>query len=219
MHGLTAFFAGLCVVLALAAPAAAERRCAAVEPAIRLDYAPSQPALDTMPLAELRRMSRDGLGEHAQTLGLYKAELRSALRLEYTTRGDARTACIGLREVTIDIRLADRRIFLARELKRGGCRYDATLSHERQHARIDDTVFARELPALREAIARAAAENGAVGPFPAAELQAHRDDIGERLQRVFRHELDRINALRQREQGAIDTPESYRREAARCPGE
>ena len=34
-----------------------------------------------------------------------------------------------------------------------------------------------------------------------------------------RHELDRVNELRRREQGAIDTPESYRREAARCPGE
>ena len=46
----------------------------------------------------------------------------------------------------------------------------------------------------------------------------YRDDYGERMQRVFRREVDRIGATRRREQSAIDTAESYKREAERCPG-
>jgi hypothetical protein len=218
MRGSFAFSAGICAAALLAAPAAAQLRCTVGEPAVRLDVSAPPPALDTMPLADLRRMSRD-LGEHMQTLGLYKAELHAEMGMEFTTAAARGSACIGLRTVTIDVRLAERRIYLARELPRGSCRYETTLAHERQHARIDDTILARELPALKAAIARAAAENAAVGPFPAAELQSHRADIGERLQRAFRHEIDRVHALRRREQGAIDTPDAYRRESERCPGE
>ncbi len=166
--------------------------------------------------------ARDGLfaREPARAaLGLYKAELRARMGMDFAMRRAGDSACIGLREVKIDMQLAERRIAIARELRRGSCRHDVTLAHERQHARIDDTIFARELPKLKEAIARAAAENGAVGPFPVAQLQTHRDDIGERLQRAFRHEIERLNELRRHEQGAIDTPDAYRREAARCPGE
>jgi hypothetical protein len=54
---------------------------------------------------------------------------------------------------------------------------------------------------------------------PVGDVPAHRADIAGRMQRALRHELDRVNELRRHEQGAIDTPESYRREAARCPGE
>lgn len=209
---------GLCAAAMLAAPALAQPRCSEA-PVVRLDYAAAQPAMNSVPLAELRRMSRGALGEHEQTLGLYKAELRARMGLDFTMRRAGGSACIGLREVKIDMELAERRIVLARELRRGSCRHDVTLAHERQHARIDDTIFARELPKLKEAIARAAAENGVVGPFPAAQLQTHREDIGERLQRAFRHEIERLSELRRHEQGAIDTPDAYRREAARCPGE
>ena len=100
---------------------------------------------------------------------------------------------------------------------RGGCRHGVTLAHEQQHARIDDTVFARELPKLKQALARAATDIGVAGPVPSRGIAAHRDDIGERIERAFRHEVDRINETRRREQSALDTPESYRREAARCP--
>jgi hypothetical protein len=195
----------------------AQPRCSAAEPVVHLDFAQPRPTFDSLPLDELRRVSRDD--EHERILGLYKAELHSSLRIEYTTREDGKSACLALREIRIDMQLAERRIYLARELKRGTCRYDATLAHEQQHARIDDTIFARELPVIKQAIARAAAENSVIGPLPLADVAAHRDDVAERLQRVLRHELDRLNELRRREQGAIDTPESYRREAARCPGE
>jgi hypothetical protein len=218
MRAPATMFSILCAAaLFVSSAAAAQRRCPAAEPPVRLEFAQPRPTFDTLPLEELRRMSRDE--EHERILGLYKAELRSSMRIEYATRDDGGSACIALREVIVDMQLAERRIYLARELKRGTCRYDATLAHEQQHARIDDTVFARELPVLKQAMARAAAENGAVGPFPLSDVATHRDDISERLQRVFRQELDRINEVRRREQGAIDTPESYRREAARCPGE
>jgi hypothetical protein len=218
MHAAPLIAILIVAVVTAARPASAQPRCPALpEPAVRLAFAPSTPAVDSIAMAELRRMSREGVSEHKHTLGLYKAELRSAMRLEYAIADDGRTACVGLRAINLDIQLADRRIYVARELDRGGCRHGVTLAHEQQHARIDDTVFARELPKLKQALARAATDIGVAGPVPSRGIAAHRDDIGERIERAFRHEVDRINETRRREQSALDTPESYRREAARCP--
>jgi hypothetical protein len=220
MRAILLLAVSIAAMTAAASPASAQRRCSGTAaPVVRLDFTPSRPAVDTLPMAELRRLSRDGLGEHQHTLGLYKAELRSSMRLEYAISNDGRNACVAVREVRIEIQLADRHIYLARELQRGSCRHDATLAHEQLHARIDDTVFARELPDLKRALARAAADIGVAGPIPVGNVPSYRDDIGERLERIFRQELDRIGETRRREQGSIDTPESYRREAARCPGE
>ena len=206
--------------LVAAAPALAQARCKPLaEPEVRIDFSPPRPTLDALPMAELRRQSRGGLGEHQDTLGLYKAELNSSMKVEFSMAGDDKTACIRLSNVVVEFQVTERQIYVARELKRGSCRYEATLAHEQQHARIDDTLFARELPTLKAALTRAALENGAVGPVPVRDLPAHRADIGERMQRVLRQELDRLGEIRRRDQGAIDTPESYRREAARCPGE
>lgn len=209
----------MAALVVAAMPASAQRRCQMAEPEVRLELAQEQPSFDTLPLAELRAQSRDGLGEHDQIFGLYKAELRAGLRAQYASRDDGKTGCIAVRAVIIEAQLAERRIYLARELKRGSCRYETTLAHEQRHARIDDALVPREFLVLKQAIARAAMENGVVGPVPVGDMAAHRDDIGERLQRVMRQELERIGEIRRREQGAIDTPEAYRREAARCPGE
>jgi hypothetical protein len=208
------------VSLVAAAPALAQTRCKPMaEPEVRIDFSPPRPAFDTLPMAELRRQGRGGLGEHQDTLGLYKAELSSSMKVEFSMTGDGKMACMRLSDVAVDLQVTERRIYVARELQRGSCRYEATLAHEQQHARIDDVLFARELPAVKAALTRAAAENGVVGPVPTGDLPAHRADIGERMQRVLRQELDRLSEIRRRDQGAIDTPESYRREAARCPGE
>jgi hypothetical protein len=188
------------------------------EPAVRLELKQPKPTLGTSPMAELRRMSRDGLGEHDQALGIYKSELRTGLQLQYGITTQGTHACLGLREVAIDIEFVDRTILLARELQRGTCRYDVTLAHEQLHARIDETVLGRELPKLKAAIAREAADIGVVGPLRERDVDSYRDDFSERLQRVFRREIDRIGQIRRREQSQIDTPEAYKREAERCPG-
>jgi hypothetical protein len=214
----SAVFAGLALIALLGAAPAAARCPRMPDLAVRADVDQPKPALGTLPMAELRRMSRDGLGEHDQALGLYKSELRTGLRLQYSITAHGAQACLGLREAAIDATLVERKILLARELQPGTCRYDVTLAHEQRHARIDETVLGRELPKLKAAIAREAADIGSVGPVRERDIEAYRDDFGERLQRVFRREIERIAEIRRREQAQIDTPDAYKREAERCPG-
>lgn len=185
---------------------------------VRIDFNAPVPTLDTRRLVDMKTMARAGLGEHQQALGLYKTDLRSGLRVEYAVRQQSDLACVAVRRATVIVAFANRMIYLARELQPGSCRHETTLAHEREHARIDDAVLGRELPKLKDAIAQAIKEIGVIGPVPLQDLEWHRDDINDRLERVFRREFDRIGQIRRREQSRIDTPESYKREAERCPG-
>ena len=73
------------VAVLFSVPAAAQPRCARMaEPSVRLEVEQAEPALDTVPGAELQRLVRETPGEHAQALGLYRGELRTGLRLEYS---------------------------------------------------------------------------------------------------------------------------------------
>jgi hypothetical protein len=210
---------GLLLALAFTAPAWAQRLCSGLgEPSVGLDFNKPEPTLDTRRLVDMRTMSRAGLGEHEQALGLYKAELRTGLRIEYAMQAQGRLACIGIRRAVVVAEFTDRKIYMARELQPESCRHKVTLEHEREHARIDDMVLGNELPKVTEMIARAVREIGVVGPLAAENLDAYREDIKDRLERVFQGELDRIAQIRRREQSRIDTPESYKKEAERCPG-
>lgn len=190
------------------------------EPVVDLDFRQPKPTLDaTRSVAALRSMSHQALSEHDQALGLYRTELRSALKVDYqatTTKHDH--VCLAVRRATVEIEYADRVIHLARELQRGTCPYEVTLAHEQKHASIDDRVLGRELPKMRSALTRAIRDVGMVGPIAQRNATAYRDDMFERIQRVFRDELERIERIRRGEQAAIDTPTAYRRESEHCPG-
>jgi hypothetical protein len=191
----------------------------AAEPVVRLEFRQPKPELDTTRgVAELRVMSRQALSEHDRALGLYRTELRSALKVDYQTTNQRDHVCLAARQAIVEIEYLDRVIYLARELQRGTCPYDVTLAHERKHASIDDRVLSRELPKLKSAVTRAMEDGGVVGPIAARNVAAYRDDLFERIQRVFQDELDRIERIRRREQASIDTPTAYRRESERCPG-
>lgn len=209
----------LSILLLSAVPAAGQPSCPQPgDVAVRLDFRQPKPVLERIRIAELRQMSSQELSEHEQALGLYKTELRTALRIQFAMTSNGDMACIGTREVTIEAEYADRRIYVAQELQASSCQYDVTLAHEQHHAGIDDTVLGRELPKLKQTITRIAEDIGSVGPIRTRDVEAYRAEIGDRLQRVFEREIDRIGQIRRREQSQIDTPESYRRESERCPG-
>ena len=200
-------------------PAQAQQLCPGLpNPSVAIELHAPAPSFDTRRLADMKVMSRSGLGEHQEALGLYKAELRTGLRFEYAQRAYGPFVCLGVRSAVVRVEFTDRKIYLARELQPESCRYAVTLAHEHEHARIDDVVFERELPKLKDAMVRAIREIGAI-PVPTAEVEANRADIKDRLWRALERELGRIAEIRRDEQSRIDTPESYRREAERCPRE
>lgn len=211
----------LAAAQALAPAAASAQDCPKPsDPVVDLNFRQPKPTFDaTHSVAELRSMSHQALSEHDQALGLYRTELRSALKVDYqatTTKHDH--VCLAVRRATVEIEYADRVIHLARELQRGTCPYEVTLAHEQKHAGIDDRVLGRELPKLQSALSRAILDTGMVGPVTQRNAAAYRDDLFERIQRVFRDELERIERIRRGEQASIDTPAAYRRESERCPG-
>lgn len=211
---------GAVVALALMAlPMAARaqgRDCPAAPDAdIRLDVEASAPAIDRdRTMAALREIS--GAVEHKNALGLYAAKMRARLEVQFRYQRRGGTACLWVQGATIAVELGERTIYLARELARDDCRARVTLAHEREHARIDDRILDRHLPQVRRAVAQAIARIGVVGPIDAREIEAEQARIGAELERAFRQQMANLEKQRERDQAAIDTPESYRKIAGQC---
>jgi hypothetical protein len=212
----------LCVVALAAACATTAQaqtlRCPAPnEPVVSVDLKKPAPRLVTrQDMAALRGMA--GVGEQQDALGLYTAELRTALNVRYKVQRSGDLACLWVSDAEIALEFEERTIYIARELASGSCRYNVTLEHEREHARVDDAMIAKHVPQLRRAVADAVGRAGVVGPIDAAALDEAQQRMGSQIERVFRQKVDQFEARRRAAQAAHDTPEAYREAAEHCRG-
>lgn len=212
----------LCVVaLAVGCAATAQAqtlRCPApIEPVVSVNLEKPEPRLVTrQDMAALRGMA--GIGEQQDALGLYTAELRTALNVRYKVQQRGNSACLWVSDAEIVLEFEERTIYIARELSPGSCRYNVTLAHERGHARVDDAMIARHVPQLRRAVADAVWRAGVIGPIDADALHEAQQRMGVQIERVFRQKVDQFEAQRRAAQTARDTPEAYREAAEYCRG-
>jgi hypothetical protein len=214
----------LCVVvLAAACTATAQAqiqtlRCPAPDgPVVSVNLKKPEPRLVTrQDMATLRGMA--GIGEQQDALGLYTAELRTALNVRYKIQRRGDLACLWVSEAEITLEFEERTIHIARELALGSCRYNVTLEHERGHARVDDAMVAKYLPQIRRAVADTAGRAGVIGPIGIDGLDEAQRQIGSQIERVFRQKVDQFEAQRRNAQAARDTPEAYHEAAEHCRG-
>lgn len=125
------------------------------------------------------------------------------------------TACLTVDKVEYTVQYAPK-IFIAQDYKDMGCRYSATLMHEKRHVQTDVRTFSDFFPDIaRDTVQRV----GAQGPFPyaaAPDMQKRAmDQINADLKPVF----DRLVELRRKRQAEIDTEANYIRDTALCPGQ
>lgn len=211
-----------CVVaLAVGCTATAQAqtlRCPApIEPVVSINLKKPQPRLVTrQDMAALRGMA--GIGEQQDALGLYTADLRTALNVRYTVQRRGNLACLWVSDAEIVLDFEERTIYIARELPPGSCRYNVTLEHERGHARVDDAMVARHVPQLQRAVADAVGRVGVAGPMDADALDEAQQHMGAQIERVFRQKVDQFEAQRRAAQAARDTPEAYYEAAEHCRG-
>lgn len=161
-------------------------------------------------LAHLSQAKGDGT-----TLGLtrQRTEFRANVRLWQFDMGRGKR-CVGLARAEGTWQMSPQVVDIAREYPAGGCNYRVIRDHENQHVAINADAFRRWSPRA-EAEFRAAV--GRLEPVLTADDPAQVEArFRQALQKAmepsfaaFRDELTRRN-------GAIDTPEAYRRTQALC---
>lgn len=209
----------------LATPAVADL-CDPGEPAdIRISTRIDRIDLDTrFSPSDLRDLWQEGgnapphgLAGSMHLLGLYSAQHGARTRVQYRTQTDWRNrTCVGIAAVTVEIVLADRRIYVADILPRGSCPFETVLDHERAHAEISEAVVAETEALLEDALPDAAAALVPTDRLSAEATEEAIDRITDTLSETTSAALADAMAAGRLRHAALDEPERRAEERARC---
>lgn len=158
------------------------------------------------------------VGARGAHLGQSVARVRAEAVLKLERRMDALgRPCVAVRAVDVALRLTRREVRVAAEIKPQSCLRREVEAHEQRHVDLDEEILRAYVPALRDHVARMAAQLRPVSASSWSEAQGLVEqqvrDAGLRLENDF------LEGRRRRHLAEIDTPDEYARIAAACePG-
>jgi hypothetical protein len=152
--------------------------------------------------------------------GLTISEFAPRYTIDFDTSEDPYTGkrCISIKSVKIEVNYAPT-IYVAAESPEGSCHYKATLEHETRHVDTDIITFNELLPMLQRSVQDTINGLGALGPMPADDITAARDQLAAAVQQSLVAKADEIESARRSRQQMIDTRQEYMRLSEICANE
>lgn len=126
-------------------------------------------------------------------------------------RADGRL-CVWVTDVAARLGDPELDVYVAANYPEGTCEYDVVREHENQHVEINRSVVRAWGPRIGAQLRDFVARSFPMVAATTADVQKIPRTLMDRLQPLF----DAMNGELRQKNGAIDTPENYRRTAARC---
>lgn len=154
------------------------------------------------------------------TSGMTRSTIGASYKASFASHTNTQTgaACFALDKVEYTIHYKPE-IYIASDYKHMGCRYSATMMHERNHVKIDIRTITDFIEPMRVRLKAAAEAMGPQGPYPAAQINTEKQRVMDAVGATLKPIAEELSALRRVRQATIDTEEMYRRDTALCPGQ
>lgn len=152
---------------------------------------------------------------HSFVQGLGGGALTLTGNVTFSLYGNDAHRCVAIKSVEAAI-ISAPLIHVARNYAQGSCEYSAVLEHEFKHVKILNDFRAEYAPKYQaelERLLKIAAPTGLIPRASAKAAQARKQAVMERGIKAY---ADKITAIMQRRQLAIDTPEEYRATHSKC---
>jgi len=145
--------------------------------------------------------------------------LRAQTKMSFNTQTNYKTdsTCFTVDKIEYEIQYSPK-VYIASDYKDMGCRYSATLMHEKKHVQTDVRTITDFIPDMEKKI-EAAAEIGPQGPYPTAGVEQQQRRVMKEVNEVLKPVWIELVELRRERQAEIDTEENYLRDTALCPGQ
>lgn len=152
---------------------------------------------------------------NSQAVGLTRtrSEFRFRTRTEMYTLGNGQV-CVYLRGVEGELNQLETVIYVAREYPRGGCNYNVIYEHEKIHVGVYFFTQKTYAERLRRRITELTRR---VNPRVARTQEAGRTLHAQIIEAGVADLLAGLEAERNRQNAALDSPGNYARERAKCP--
>ena len=162
-------------------------------------------------LAELVAIAQRA-GTESKPPGFYASEVLHEVSVQPGSGPNA--FCTANLRVIVTVRLADRRIEVAREMQKQQCRFNAVLDHYRKKAEADKAVFASYVTAIQNALLAA--------PVPPVETEgsagfgAVRQSLERWVKAIVTPNLQSLHLARVSAFRALDTEGEFQRISTAC---
>lgn len=170
--------------------------------------------------AEIQAMYREShgratipSGSEAVGLTVTHSEFRFNANTQLYRRNDG-LYCVYLRTIDARLNQNDTVVYIAREFPKDSCPYTVTYHHEKQHVAVYYYTHKDFAPRIEAELRRRAA---AARPRLVRSREAGRTLHAEELQAAMSDLLADMEDERRARNAALDTPENYERERAKCP--
>ncbi len=193
--------------------------------ALTCDDEETKVTLDTIlkPTQYIRTSSSRNLTEmHAvrgdddkQILGLGGGEMQLRGKTEFTVTTQWKKACVSLKAVTLTF-YARPQIHIASNFKKGSCHYASVLEHEQKHAKALKNFHREYGQELRKELQKYANKIKVKGPVSKGKATDIQQKMSDLLSEMISRQSDEMADILEERQVAIDTPEEYKRVAAKC---
>jgi len=178
----------------------------------RLDHTKSAATINAM----FERSQQDAsIARKGGAVGLTtsQSEFRFSTQVRYYRRSDG-LYCVHLKSVDAHLNQRNTTIYVAREFARGSCNFDVVYEHEKQHMRIHYRTLQEYAPRVKRALQRLVQRLDPRVVRTVAEVRnAYVDTINDGVEPL----LEAMEEENRRRNQALDTPENYARESAKCP--
>lgn len=155
-------------------------------------------------------------GDRAVTLGITSVQYATTIRFDVQINKPAFGKSCGY-PIGILVQhgySAPMRVYLARELRDGTCKYRTTYDHEMQHVEIHEDGLRRAKASIERAVVRAARLGSPVYGGSREEISGR---INEILTSAVETAINETAATVQSRNDAMDTPDAYRALGDLCP--
>lgn len=205
IHSGTAF-GSVCSPPKTAATASLELRLGSVQ------------AVHNRDMAGLRKISSDSQGYVSGTWHRPIGLAASGFSLRYRPEVSYRRAqgvgyCVFLVRARVTAGYEKFTVYINNDYPEGSCEYDAVLAHEMEHVRIDREVLQKYEAKFQKVLRRLLRNKKAIY---AQRMVEARSAYYLEFERQLKPVVAKMKAERDRRHAAIDTPENYRKEQAKC---
>ena len=152
-------------------------------------------------------------GPHSRALGITAIETMLSLRASSRLIPQQNGYCVYLTSVDADFGWQKQQVFIASELKQGGCGYNAVLDHENQHVAINRETVGQYAPLIR---ARIEESLRGLKPVFTQNTGSVTDAILDGVKNQAGVVMDQFGSTMAQRHGVIDTASNYSATSALC---
>lgn len=151
--------------------------------------------------------------------GLMAGEIQIEQRIQFVQEIYERVGkgCIHIKDVEVNISM-DPTIYIANKHKKGTCKFNEIMEHEKKHVRVDQIVVNRYAKLIGQDVKKSLQTRGVkFGPLDQSELERVQNEIQDSLAKVITRRQDQMSYERKHKQQAVDSKEEYDRISHTCP--